>query len=332
MNMGPPGEGPASGSAFQQASLSGQLQELVQNVATYADAHDDVRTAFVTGSFVTGLIDASQPNLNVYFIASEGRAIDLRLSMADFWQAQRLLYAERGVGIFIDTHPYTITWGEPPCIDSPALSITTKILSAELRDERYWMGRTIGPGWSATRDDGSLPYIILTGDARDLEPLAAHPERNEEWIDTVVKGLTQYHNVLAHLPTALPDDRHFALLYYSSFYAEEAFKDILAVRLSAAELVAGRHVDLLSGWGSNLETTTHVKDRYGDVGLEVRSKVLKLKQQRTGLRQDEVTRDLARLAWRISNEVNAWAFSLAREVAEEIAPGKPGLTRQYEFV
>ncbi|WP_157756723.1 hypothetical protein [Plantactinospora sp. KBS50] len=281
---------------------------------------DLVGVSFVTGSYVAGHWDRRRPSLNVYFIATAHRADDLRLELSRWWRDLAGQLAAAGWELLIDCHPYTVSQRSAAAPGGRLLTITTKVLESEHRAIRYRLPPTIGPGWC-----GGLR--VLHGDPAEVMILAEHPRRTAEWARTMHRALSHYRNVLDHLPWALPwRERPQLLVEESSRYAEEAFKDSLSFRLTAAELADGEHMRLLSDWA--VRAREFIAARLGADGLRAADTVARLK----AARDEDPSIEEAQGCWRDGKEVWEWAWGQYLVLADELLPGQPDFHRVDAFV
>jgi hypothetical protein len=298
-------------------------EHIVPDLRSFAVERTDlVRTAFLTGSYISGRWRRERPNLNVYFIAASERAVDLRWALGNFWADLRGRLAADEVELLLDCHPFTMSQRPPESVTWPLVTVTSKVLAYERADRRYDLPPTIGPGWAAN-------FEVLVGDADDVLLLKPSPSADEEWVRTVHSALSRYRGILDHLPWALTPTIHGRyLLEESARYAEEAFKDSLSLRLSPAELSGGMHVTLLDGWQTS--SADHVAERFGTAGVAAAQRVTALKA--AVAEPGPVSAEDAEAWWRSALSVWDWAWSEFREVAGRIVPDAPELARVDAFI
>ncbi|MDE1674752.1 hypothetical protein [Nocardia gipuzkoensis] len=291
----------------QAQRMSGQRRELV-------------RACFATGSYVAGHWNRQRPSLNVYFIAQNARGHELRLALAQLWAGLRRDLAQRGWELLIDCHPYTVSYRPVTGPSLRLVSLTTKVLEHEHADNRYRLPPTIGPGWCRS-------YRMLHGDEADLGGLGAHPQRDAQWARTVHRALSHYRNVLDHLPWALDwQQRPQLLVEESARYAEEAIKDAVSFPLTAQELAAGRHMELLSDW--EVAAREFLAERFGRDAVTTAATVADLK----AARERDVSIAEAQQCWLRAQGVWEWAWGRYLTVAAQLLAGEPDYARVDAFV
>jgi hypothetical protein len=296
---------------------------VLPHLAAFCAGPHGVRTGFVTGSFVGGAWNRTRPNLNVYFVsgAQAGDAAALRWALRGVWRELRGLLEAAGIELVVDCHPYTVPQRRCATQETPVITVTSKVLDAAAPDGRYWLAPTIGPGWASR-------FRVLSGDARDVELLAPHPVRDAEWARTVHRALSYYRNMIDHLPWAVDrDGRTGDLVEESARYAEEAYKDALALALTPGELAAGGHIGLLAGGVP--ATAAFTAERFGADGTRALDLVLRLK---TAAARAGATEADAHAAWQDANTVWEWAWSRYLPCAAELLPGERDFQRVDAFV
>ncbi|MEV4614273.1 hypothetical protein AB0K43_16995 [Kitasatospora sp. NPDC049258] len=314
--------GPGTGPLPVDAVMADLVVRPIEEFAGRSAGAGLVRTAFLTGSYVSGHWNRRGPNLNVYFIAEAGRAADLRLETARLWTGVRAALAPHGRTLHVDCHPFTLSMRPEVHHTGRTITVTSKVLEGEQQANRYRLPPTIGPGWAAN-------FRLITGVAEDLDCLREHPRRDTGWIRTVHRALSHYRNVLDHLPWAV-DWQHAPapLAVESARYAEEALKDALALALTADELHAGKHIVILSDWAATARP--FITERFGAEGLRAADRVAELK--RCAERADDLTPEEAVQAWRSAQRVMAWAWARFVPVADEICPDAADLARVDAFL
>jgi hypothetical protein len=232
---------------------------LLAKLVDYASGNrGDVDAMFLTGSYTRGSWNRARPNVNVYFIALPGRAAAVRVALGRVLSDTRGELRDQGVDLAIDCHPYTISQRDPEWRDRPLLTLTTKVFAGENVGERYHVSPTIGLGWFTT-------HKVLVGRADALSMFGQPPTRDESWLHGAHQALSHYRNILDHLPWALDSQEAPArLLEESCRYAEEALRDGVHIGLTAAQLVAGRNIEILHDWAQVGRSFYH--DRYGEEG------------------------------------------------------------------
>lgn len=297
-------------------------QDVIDPIRRFAVTRPElVRTAFLTGSYVAGTWNRRRPNLNAYFIAHPYRDIELRWAAAELWASIRERVRGYGYTLLLDCHPFTVSSRLPAEADLPLITITSKVFEGEYAGNRYRLPPTIGSAW--------LPNIaMLAGDRADLECLRPAPTRDGEWIRTLHRALSHYRGILDHLPWALDCRAAPSLLVEeSSRYAEETIKDALALGLTAGELAAGRHTELLVGWQTR--AAAFIAERFGPAGTRAAQRVAALK---VAAAAGAATLDLALDSWRTAREVTDWAWTVYLPVALELCPDLPDLLRVDSFL
>lgn len=308
----------------QQADPAQALVDtVVPTLENFARSTQEIRTAFLTGSYVGGAWSREHPNLNVYFISDSdpGAARELRWALRNLWRDLRLGLRRAGIELLIDCHPYSVPRRDDHPDRLSVISITTKVLDGFALSNRYNLPPTIGPGWASR-------YRVLIGCAADIDLLAPHPIRDREWARTVHRAFSYYRNMIDHLPWAVDTEgRPGDLVEECARYAEEIYKDALALGLHGKELADGRHIEVLAN--GITATAQFAGERFGPAGSSALKQVIALKEL---ARAPQLTEGDAQLAWREAYRVWDWAWPCYLRIARELLPGDSDFQRVDAFV
>lgn len=281
---------------------------LLQRIVEYASsASDSVDTVYLTGSYARGSWNPRRPNVNVYFVATPGRAPRVRAELGRVFAEVRRKLRSEGVDFVIDCHPYTLSQRDPEWLDRPLLTLTTKVLAGEASEDRFHISTTIGLGWFAK-------HKVLLGRPEALAVFGKPPIRDRAWLHGAHQALSHYRNILDHLPWALdPTAAPQRLVEESCRYAEESLRDGVHIALTDDELAAGRNIDILHDW-ANVGRDFYL-DRYGPDGGSACDTVARLKAAVVAEHCDPAA---AELAWLDALQVWSVVWEGYRRLADRM--------------
>lgn len=269
---------------------------LLSALVAYArGAGDDVRTVYLTGSYVRGSWNQRRPNINVYFIAAPEATARVRAELSAVFADIRRRTREHGVDFVVDCHPFTISHRDTEWLDAPVLTLTTKVFDAAYADDehRLLVSPTIGYGWWAT-------HRVLHGEPDALKMFARVPGRDESWFRGAHAALCHYRRMLDHLPWAIDVEAHtHHFVEETCRYAEEAIKDGVHFGATDEEVLAAADVEILHHWTS--AARQFYSERYGPDGAWAVDAVAALKQ---AVLQEGHSPEAARAHWQ--DAVRVW--------------------------
>lgn len=297
---------------------------LIQTVEDYCQSKNAmVQTAFLTGSYALGSFNKQRPNVNIYFISSKGKSIELRWNIQAVWQKVRQLARKEGVDFLIDCHPYTVSYRDSTWRNYPYFSLTTKVFDGGDFNKRFNLPPTIGLGWIKK-------YKVLWGDETVFDSFKITPRPDIEWMQGLHEALSYYRNILDHLPSALPWYEWPALLAEESLrYAEESIRDGIAVTLTQDELVRGTQFEIYHNWKEL--SLPYFRERYGEDGVWAVKCVQHMKKCIST--KESHTEEAARQIWNKSLKV--WQVIWNRyqqRVTEDMGDQYSWLSRVNSFV
>jgi hypothetical protein len=301
-----------------------RIECVINRLTRFCESRPDlVSTFFLTGSYARGQHSSNSPNVNLYFISVADRSFDLRVALAAEWdELRKWLWVDR-LDLLIDCHPYTLSSRRSEAMDSPRLTITSKVLDAKHQANRYSLPPTIGLGWLRA-------YKILWGDTEALQCLAMRPRPDVDWFHALHEALTRYRNLLDHLPWAIPWLEYPNWFAEESFrYAEEAIRDGIPVALTSQELSDGFQFDLYHDW--RREAPAFFKSRYGQLGEWAVERIGQMKSRVA--QHDTWGCDEARAIW--DDALKIWEMVWAKfcvRVHDECPAHDRWLTRVNSFV
>jgi hypothetical protein len=289
---------------------------LLAKLIEYGSSNRDmVDTVFLTGSYTRGSWNPVRPNVNVYFISEVGRAARVRLTLGRVFADIRRELHDHDVEFAVDCHPYTISQLDPAWTQRPLLTLTTKVFDNEYAAERYHVSPTIGLGWF-------VGHKILLGRDDALTVFGQPAIRDQLWVSGVHQALSQYRNILDHLPWAIDGETAPSrILEESCRYAEEALRDGVHIALTDDELAHGKNIDILFAWRDI--GRRFYAERYGEEGLVACDIVDRLKSQVTA---DPCDPDTAGQAWLDALRVWRLVWEKYRALAIQFGAG-PELLR-----
>ncbi len=297
-------------------------EEIVDACAAFgAELHDRILLAILTGSFLRKLHDRPNPNVNIYFFATQERACEVRLKLARFLESRAQHLEERKIGLRIDCHPYIVTRDRETPDRVGCITLTTKVLECSKDAARFNLPPTIGHSWG-------ISCRVLHGNPAIINELAQIPATPAEWLSSSHEALVRYKGIIDHLPMlATPEAQPVFLAKESIFYAREALRDLVAIATPFEGLDYAEHFVWLN---SKREKELFKTLGWGDV-VQVSDAVDAWHKALVDGRRP--TPQEARGAWELANETwqIAWKKYSARAKAT-LGEDMPWLLRVNAFV